>query len=615
VAVASASPTIGDAPLTVNFSSAGSNPGTGTDVLYLWDFGDGTPIQEGQAPSHVYENVGPYTARLTIQSSAGSSTSPGIAITVNQDPNPKYYVKLSGSTGAGCGPINNPCSTITEAQANAVANGIHNIRVAGGSYNGPLALASNMNITGGWEQDFSDFGPTQVTTIYGTSTAPAVTIDGVADSAISGVSAQGIARTTGDATGVVVSNSSGIEIGDTDSPQTIVAGGSGPNATGVLVSGGSNVVITNAKVNSGTPTGEGSSAYGVRAIGLSVVNISLSEVVAQPGIAGQSASSTPPAQATAGCAGARGADASGPSSPGNGGAGGGCATYSGGNGGRGGDYSSWGDNGTKGSGPTGGWEGSGGCGSLFGCDPPATGGLAGGTGVAGTAGPAGSNALTGNDIYSPTDGSSGTAGSPGSGGGGGGGGKSASASGGGGGGGGAGGNGGAPGTVGGRSGGGSFGVYANSATVNLLSTTVTSSAGGAGGTGAPGGRGGNGGNGGNGGSDSCCLAGGGGGGAGGGAGGGGGGAGGGAGGHSIAVVHIGLGTLSRSNTIENRPALPAAGGLGGAFSAAATSGVGGFGNDTGADGASAGTAASGPAGQNGSGGNLYRVWDNGNIVN
>jgi PKD repeat protein len=371
VAVASASPTIGDAPLTVNFSSAGSNPGTGTDVLYLWDFGDGTPIQKNQAPSHVYENVGPYTARLTIQSSAGSSTSPGIAITVNQDPNPKYYVKLSGSTGAGCGPINNPCSTITEAQANAVANGIHNIRVAGGSYNGPLALASNMNITGGWEQDFSDFGPTQVTTIYGTSTAPAVTIDGVADSAISGVSAQGIARTTGDATGVVVSNSSGIEIGDTDSPQTIVAGGSGPNATGVLVSGGSNVVITNAKVNSGTPTGEGSSAYGVRAIGLSVVNISLSEVVAQPGIAGQSASSTPPAQATAGCAGARGADASGPSSPGNGGAGGGCATYSGGNGGRGGDYSSWGDNGTKGSGPTGGWEGSGGCGSLFGCDPPA----------------------------------------------------------------------------------------------------------------------------------------------------------------------------------------------------------------------------------------------------
>ena len=43
IAVASASPTIGDAPYTVYFDSTGSIPGTGVGLTYAWDFGDGTP--------------------------------------------------------------------------------------------------------------------------------------------------------------------------------------------------------------------------------------------------------------------------------------------------------------------------------------------------------------------------------------------------------------------------------------------------------------------------------------------------------------------------------------------------------------------------------------------
>ena len=215
VAVAGASPTIGDAPLTVNFDSLGSSTGTGSGLTFAWDFGDGSPVGTGALETHIYNTVGSYTAKLTMTNSAGTSTSSGIGITVNLDPNPKYYVKTTGSTGSACGPIANPCTTIIEAQANAVANGIHNIRVTGGNYFGTLALASNMEISGGWKQDFSDFDASEVTTIYGTGTSPAVTITGVTSSKIFGLSAQGIVRTSGDATGILVTGgSNSLSIGD-----------------------------------------------------------------------------------------------------------------------------------------------------------------------------------------------------------------------------------------------------------------------------------------------------------------------------------------------------------------------------------------------------------------
>jgi hypothetical protein len=616
VAIAGATPTIGDAPLTVQFDSTGSIYGTGVDLTFEWDFGDGSPIDGSVSPSHVYTSPGNFVARLRITTSKGTSTSPGISITSNVDPNPKFYVRPTGSTGAACGPKANPCSTIVEAQTNAVANGIHLIRVAGGNYTGTLALASNMEISGGWKQDFSGVDSGEVTTIFGTSTSPAVTMIGISGSKIAGLSAQGVARTSGDAVGVLINGSTGVTVGDLD-VATIVGGGSGPNATGILVSGSLGNVL-NTKVNSGTSVGAGRSAYGIRALALSTVNVTLSEVAAQPGIAGTSAPAGAPAQATAGCNGGNGGNAGGPSNPGVGGVGGGCAVNGGGRGGDGGNFDDPGQAGSTGGGG-GGAGGRGGSGSNFGCAFGGScwapdGGSAGGVGAAGSAGAAGTNALTAaNDLWSPTNGSAGTAGANGRGGGGGGGGASASASGGGGGGGGAGGNGGAAGAVGGTSGGGSFGIYANAATVNLNNTIVTASNGGVGGAGAAAGRGGNGGNGGNGGGDSCCSATGGAGGAGGGAGGGGGGAGGGAGGPSIAVYHVGIGSLSYVGSSQTRAAIPAAGGAGGAFAAPATSGVGGFGNEAG-DGQSAGASTTGPAGATGPAGQLSRIWDNGPVV-
>ena len=147
VAVAGASPSIGDAPLTVTFDSSGSTAGSGTGLTFAWDFGDGSPVDNSIAPTHIYNTPGSYNAKLTLTNSAGTSTSPNIPIQVNVDPNPKYYVRTTGGTGSTCGPLANPCSTITQAVTNASANGIHAIRVAGGSFTGTVNVPSITPIT------------------------------------------------------------------------------------------------------------------------------------------------------------------------------------------------------------------------------------------------------------------------------------------------------------------------------------------------------------------------------------------------------------------------------------------------------------------------------------
>ncbi|HMT25078.1 MAG TPA: PKD domain-containing protein, partial [Microthrixaceae bacterium] len=239
VAIAGATPTIGDAPLTVEFDSSGSTPGTGTGLTYSWDFGDGSPTVGGASATHTYTAVGTYTAKLTMANSAGTSLSPGVTITVNLDPNPKYYVRPGGSSGTACGPKADPCASLSQGITNALANGIKIVRVAGGTYAGPIAVPSNFTIDGGWLANFSDYGPSEVTTITGTGTSPAVTFTGVTNAKVTGVSALGVTRTSGDAVGVLVTGgSTGIAIGDADGPRTLVSGGTGPSATGVLVTGG-----------------------------------------------------------------------------------------------------------------------------------------------------------------------------------------------------------------------------------------------------------------------------------------------------------------------------------------------------------------------------------------
>jgi PKD repeat protein len=82
VANASATPTSGSAPLTVQFSSAGSSDPGGTIVSYFWSFGDGGNSTTAN-PSHTYTSAGTYTAMLTVTDNNNASASATVTIIVN----------------------------------------------------------------------------------------------------------------------------------------------------------------------------------------------------------------------------------------------------------------------------------------------------------------------------------------------------------------------------------------------------------------------------------------------------------------------------------------------------------------------------------------------------
>jgi PKD repeat protein len=101
VAAASANPSSGYAPLNVTFSSAGSSDSDGSIVSYSWAFGDGG-TGSGAAPSHVYQNVGSYTAVLTVTDNQGATNTASVAISTTTDPNVvNAPSNLSGSGGKG----------------------------------------------------------------------------------------------------------------------------------------------------------------------------------------------------------------------------------------------------------------------------------------------------------------------------------------------------------------------------------------------------------------------------------------------------------------------------------------------------------------------------------
>ena len=87
-AVASANPVSGASPLTVAFSSAGSqNPGGGA-LTYGWNFGDGSPVSTAANPAHTYTSSTPqsYAAVLTVSNASGQTSTASVTITVGSTP-------------------------------------------------------------------------------------------------------------------------------------------------------------------------------------------------------------------------------------------------------------------------------------------------------------------------------------------------------------------------------------------------------------------------------------------------------------------------------------------------------------------------------------------------
>lgn len=87
VADISATPTVGDFPLSVTFSGTGSTDSDGTIVSYAWAFGDGGTATGVSPAAHEYAAAGTYNAVLTVTDDDGAVDVDGITITVT-DPTP-----------------------------------------------------------------------------------------------------------------------------------------------------------------------------------------------------------------------------------------------------------------------------------------------------------------------------------------------------------------------------------------------------------------------------------------------------------------------------------------------------------------------------------------------
>lgn len=99
VAVASAAPWSGQAPLEVTFSAAGSVDTEGSGIqAYIWDFGDGHTA-EGIEVTHVYTENSTYEATLEVIGSLGNSgvSEPIVIVVGNTAPEPRIANPVEGA--------------------------------------------------------------------------------------------------------------------------------------------------------------------------------------------------------------------------------------------------------------------------------------------------------------------------------------------------------------------------------------------------------------------------------------------------------------------------------------------------------------------------------------
>jgi PKD repeat protein/type 1 glutamine amidotransferase len=103
VAVLAATPTDGQDPLTVSFSSEGSHdPDPGDSIRFEWDFdGDGTVDSVDPNPTFTYTTRGVFVARLTVTDSSGKVGAANTTITVgNTSPTVTLTIPVDGGTFA-----------------------------------------------------------------------------------------------------------------------------------------------------------------------------------------------------------------------------------------------------------------------------------------------------------------------------------------------------------------------------------------------------------------------------------------------------------------------------------------------------------------------------------
>ena len=100
---AAADPQTGNAPLTVSFSSTGTDP-EGQALTYAWDFDDGGSAL-GQNAMHTYQQPGTYMAKVTVTDPDGSTGTAEVEIIVTEAPNRPPTVRASADPLSGNTPL------------------------------------------------------------------------------------------------------------------------------------------------------------------------------------------------------------------------------------------------------------------------------------------------------------------------------------------------------------------------------------------------------------------------------------------------------------------------------------------------------------------------------
>ena len=86
IAVATATPQFGGAPLKVTFNGGSSSDPDGDALKYEWDFGDGTAKSTAKDPVHTYTKGGNFDARLKVTDTRNASATATVRISVNNSP-------------------------------------------------------------------------------------------------------------------------------------------------------------------------------------------------------------------------------------------------------------------------------------------------------------------------------------------------------------------------------------------------------------------------------------------------------------------------------------------------------------------------------------------------
>ncbi|MHB1138201.1 MAG: PKD domain-containing protein, partial [Microthrixaceae bacterium] len=194
VAVAVASATSGNVPLSVAFDASGSTDSDGTIVSYSWDFGNST-AGSGVTTSANYAAAGVFTAVLTVTDDGGQTDTDSITITVTGDGDGDGYfppsdcndtdgaihpgagdpagddidqncdgidgvqdaaIFVNAATGGNtstCGTASEPCASIDQGQSRAIATARSSVYVAGGTY-GKFTVQPGLEIRGGYGQNW-----------------------------------------------------------------------------------------------------------------------------------------------------------------------------------------------------------------------------------------------------------------------------------------------------------------------------------------------------------------------------------------------------------------------------------------------------------------------------